>query len=192
MDLIQVTETMEEFKMKKLVVILSVAALMLFTAFSAFGEEVAKQSEAKAEKTVETPAIEWKNQTLCPVMGGKIDSSAYTDIQGQRVYHCCPGCSGALTKDPDKYFMKAAEEGILFQNIQITCPVSGMKLEAKEAFTDYMGRRVYFCCEGCIAPFGKEPAKFLSALDEKPKEDAVDKKMVEKKMQMPGHEGHGH
>lgn len=178
--------------MKKLVVILSVAALMLFAAFSAFGEEADKQSETKAAKTAEKPAKEWKNQTHCPIMGGEIDSSAYTDVQGQRVYHCCPGCSSALSKDPDKYFMKAAEEGILFENIQTFCPVSGKKLETKEAFTDYNGRRVYFCCEGCIAPFGKEPQKFLTALDEEPKEETEVMKGHEMHEQKTGHEGHGH
>jgi YHS domain-containing protein len=180
--------------MNKLVVIISVAALMLFAAFSAFGEEVVKQSETEAAETAEKPepAKEWKNQTHCPVMGGEIDSTAYTDIQGQRVYHCCPGCSSALTKDPDKHFMETAEQGILFENIQTFCPVSGKKLEKKEAFTDYNGRRIYFCCEGCIEPFGKESQKFLAALDEKPKEDTEKQMEHEGHKKMQGHEGHGH
>lgn len=178
--------------MNKLVVILSLTALLLFAAFSAFGEEAAEQTETKAAETTESPAKEWKNQTHCPVMGGAIDSSAYTDIQGQRVFHCCPGCSSSLTKDPDKYFQKAAEDGILFENIQTFCPVSGKKLEEKEAFTDYNGRRIYFCCEGCIGPFGEESAKFLAALDEKPKEDTEVMKGHEEHKQKTGHEGHGH
>lgn len=179
--------------MNKLAVILSAAALMLFAAFSAFGEEAAEQAETTAVKTADKPepAKEWKNQTHCPVMGGEIDSLAYTDIQGQRVYHCCPACSSSLTKNPDKHFEKAAEDGILFENIQTFCPVSGEKLEKKEVFTDYNGRRIYFCSEGCIEPFGKESQKFLAALDEKPKEDEDMKKGHEGHKQMQGHEGHG-
>lgn len=179
--------------MNKLVFIISVAALMLFAAFSAFGEEAAEQAETEAAKTAEKPepVKEWKNQTHCPVMGGEIDSTISTDIQGQRVYHCCPLCSAELMKDTDTYFEKAAEGGVLFENIQTLCPVSGKKLEKKEVFTDYNGRRIYFCCEGCIEPFGKEPQKFLTALDEKPKEDTEKQMEHEGHKQMQGHEGHG-
>ncbi|MFQ6007749.1 MAG: YHS domain-containing protein [Candidatus Zixiibacteriota bacterium] len=108
---------------------------------------------------------ELKMQTHCPVMGGKIDSSVYTDIQGQRVYHCCPACSQKLKADPDKYFKKAAEKGVLFENIQTTCPVSGEKLEEKSVYTDYEGRRIYFCCKKCRGTFSQDPAKYLSKLD---------------------------
>jgi YHS domain-containing protein len=113
-------------------------------------------------------AKELKNQTNCPVMGGTIDSTVYTDIQGQRVYHCCPMCSDKLKADPDKYFKKAAEEGILFENIQTTCPVSGEKLEDKSVYTDYEGRRVVFCCKKCRGTFNEDPAKYIKKLDEAP------------------------
>jgi YHS domain-containing protein len=99
-------------------------------------------------------------------MGGKIDSSAYTDIQGQRVYHCCPACTKSLKEDPDKYFKKAAAEGVLFENIQTSCPVSGKELKTKEAYLDFEGRRVYFCCEGCFDEFNKDPQKYLTRLDQ--------------------------
>ena len=111
-------------------------------------------------------------------MGGKIDSAVYTDIQGQRVYHCCPMCSDKLKKDPDKYFKKAAEEGVLFENIQETCPVSGMKLEKKEVHIDHKGRRVYFCCEGCIGAFNENPENYLAKLDI-PGVDMKDMKVME-------------
>lgn len=118
-------------------------------------------------KTNETgKKSELKNQTHCPVMGGKIDSTVFTDIQGQRVYHCCPMCSGKLKADPDKYFKKAAEEGILFENNQTTCPVSGEKLEDKSIYTDYNGRRVVFCCKKCRGTFYEDPETYLKKLDE--------------------------
>ena len=61
-----------------------------------------------ADRKDERPA-KGHPQTHCPVMGGKIDSTVYTDIHGQRVYHCCPGCSESLKKDPDKFFKKPEE-----------------------------------------------------------------------------------
>ena len=99
-------------------------------------------------------------------MGGKIDSTIYTDIQGQRVYHCCPMCSAKLKADPDKYFKKAAAEGVLFENIQTTCPVTGDTLENKSVYTDFEGRRIVFCCRDCVDKFNADPAKYLEKLDE--------------------------
>lgn len=116
------------------------------------------------ETPKETPK-QLHNQTTCPVMGEKIDSTVYTDLQGQRVYFCCKGCSKKLKADPDKYFQKAAAEGVLFENIQTTCPVSGEKLTDKTVYTDFEGRRVYFCCKKCVADFDKEPQKFLTVMD---------------------------
>ena len=113
-----------------------------------------------------TAAKELHNQTVCPVMGKPIDSSVYTDIQGQRVYHCCKGCSAKLKADPDKYFKQAAAEGVLFQNIQTTCPVSGDTLTDKKNFTDYEGRRIYFCCNKCVAKFTAKPQEYLKMMDE--------------------------
>lgn len=147
----------------------------------------AQAGDADSAKLSETPKV-LKNQTNCPVMGGKIDSTIYTDIQGQRVYHCCPMCSAKLKADPDKYFKKAAEEGILFENIQTTCPVSGEKLEDKSVYTDYEGRRVAFCCKKCRGTFNEDPAKYLKKLDEAP--DAKTEKM--ENMNHDDHSDHKH
>lgn len=154
-------------------------ALLLITSLAAFAVE----GNQEASKDV---PVELKNQTVCPVMGGKIDSTAYTDIQGQRVYHCCPGCSGALKKDPDKFFKKAAAAGILYENIQTTCPVSGEKLEDKSVYADFEGRRVVFCCKKCRGTFNEDPASYLSKLD------APSDKMEMEQNKKTGHEGHNH
>jgi YHS domain-containing protein len=126
----------------------------------------ANAGDTKTAQTPETPK-QLKNQTRCPVMGGKIDSTLYTDIQGQRVYHCCPMCSAKLKADPDTYFKTAAEAGILFEHIQTTCPVSGEKLKDKSVYVDYEGRRVVLCCAMCKDKFDADPAKYLKKLDEK-------------------------
>ncbi|MCK5124641.1 MAG: hypothetical protein KAR42_00150 [candidate division Zixibacteria bacterium] len=158
--------------------LLIMAAILLITSLTAFAGE--EKQDAKKDAP-----IEFKNQTHCPVMGGKIDSTVYTDIQGQRVYHCCPMCSDKLTKDPDTYFKKTAAEGILFKNIQTTCPVSGEKLKDKSVYTDFEGRRIAFCCKNCIGTFNEDPQKFLSKIDAR-----VDK--MEGRDKKKGHEGHNH
>jgi YHS domain-containing protein len=119
-------------------------------------------------------------------MGGKIDSTVFTDIQGQRVYHCCPGCQSKLTADPDKYFKKAAAQGVLFQNIQKTCPVSGEALEDKDVFTDFEGRRIYLCCKKCQKKFAENPQAYLKAMDA----PAKDKTSTEDHSEN-DHSGHG-
>jgi len=153
-----------------------------------FGLIASAQAGDSDKKLAEAPA-ELKNQTHCPVMGGKIDSAVFTDIQGQRVYHCCPMCSDKLKENPDKYFKKAAEEGVLFQNIQATCPVSGKEISEKTVFTDYEGRRVYFCCEGCPETFNEEPAQYLKKLDGTSGPGETENT---KKMDHGDHSGHSH
>lgn len=161
------------------------------TAAIVFGLIAAAQAGDADQATAPEKQMEMKNQTHCPVMGGKIDSTVYTDIQGQRVYHCCPMCSDKLKADPDKYFKKAAEEGVIFENIQTTCPVSGEKLGDSAVFTDYEGRRVMFCCQKCVGTFKEDPAKYLKKLDEAAETDEQDMKMM-KEMEHGDHSGHDH
>ena len=49
---------------------------------------------------------------------------------------------------------------------QVNCPVLGGKID-KKVFIDYKGRRIYFCCAGCIEEFKKDPEKYLKILDGK-------------------------
>jgi YHS domain-containing protein len=170
--------------MKQMKLIAVMLTLALVAALGVNADETKKEA---AKEAVQEAPKELKNQTLCPVMGGKIDSAVFTDIQGQRVYHCCPMCSKGLKKDPDKYFKKAAEEGILFENVQTICPVSGEKLEKKSSYTDYEGRRVFFCCDGCKGPFKEDPQQYLSRLDAPA--EKVEKPEAEEKDE---HKGHGH
>ncbi|HOW96442.1 MAG TPA: efflux RND transporter periplasmic adaptor subunit [Kiritimatiellia bacterium] len=55
-------------------------------------------------------AAESKAQSVCPVMGGKIDKKFYTDYQGLRIYFCCGACDAAFSAGPEKYLeaMRAA------------------------------------------------------------------------------------
>src|SRR5438034_6106214 len=45
------------------------------------------------------------------------------------------------------------------------CPVMTDQPTRADRFVDYKGRRVYFCCEKCMARFEREPGKFLANLD---------------------------
>ncbi len=51
------------------------------------------------------------------------------------------------------------------ENTQVKCPVMGGKIN-KDLYADYKGKRVYFCCEGCIEPFNKDPEKYIKKLQD--------------------------
>ena len=57
-----------------------------------------------------------KAQTNCPVMGGKIDKKFYADVNGKRIYVCCPGCVAKVKADPDKYIKKLEKAGVKLED----------------------------------------------------------------------------
>ena len=100
------------------------------------------------------------SQTICPVMGGKIDMKVFTEYEGQKVYFCCPACIDEFNAAPEKYLDKLPQ----FKEAEQTlCPVMGNAID-KNIFVDYKGKRVYFCCKPCIEDFEKEPEKYLAKL----------------------------
>ncbi len=44
-----------------------------------------------------------------------------------------------------------------------TCPIMGNPVN-KDIFTEYKGKKVYFCCAGCKKEFEKEPEKYIPKL----------------------------
>ena len=53
-----------------------------------------------------TTAAAETEQTICPVMEGKIDKDIFTEYKGKKVYFCCPGCDAEFKKNPEKYLSK--------------------------------------------------------------------------------------
>jgi YHS domain-containing protein len=50
-------------------------------------------------------------QTVCPIMGNKIDKSISTEYKGQKVYFCCAMCIDTFKKEPEKYLSKLPQFG---------------------------------------------------------------------------------
>jgi len=48
---------------------------------------------------------------------------------------------------------------------QTLCPVTGEKI-SKDVFTDYEGKRVYFCCQACVEKFKADPAGYIKKLED--------------------------
>ena len=51
------------------------------------------------------------------------------------------------------------------QIAQKTCPVMEGPIDPK-VFTEYKGRRIYFCCQACVAKFKTDPEKYIAKVDE--------------------------
>jgi YHS domain-containing protein len=47
---------------------------------------------------------------------------------------------------------------------QTKCPVLGNKID-RNVFVDYQGKRIYFCCAGCIDKFNKDPEGYLKKME---------------------------
>jgi YHS domain-containing protein len=66
-----------------------------------------------------------KPQTVCPVMGGKINRTQFADVKGKRIYVCCPGCIRAIESQPDKYIEKLESRGVTMDPVPATARTPG-------------------------------------------------------------------
>ncbi|WP_029897630.1 YHS domain-containing protein [Desulfohalovibrio reitneri] len=49
--------------------------------------------------------------------------------------------------------------------VQEKCPIMGYQPNEK-LYTDYKGKRIYFCCPSCPEQFKKDPEKYMQKLKE--------------------------
>ena len=84
----------------------------------------------------------------------------------------------------------SAGEDALKGNAQTTCPVMGGQID-KAVYADHDGKRVYFCCPGCVKTFEGDPEKYIKQMEKKgvTLEKAPTGKETEKK---DPHHGHKH
>ena len=135
--------------MKDKITLALLATILLSTA--TFAEEpVKKEPQLKA-------------QTVCPVMGGKINKELFVDHDGKRIYVCCAGCLAPIKKEPAKYIKIMADKGEAPAKLQARCPVMGGKIN-KALFVDHNGKRIYVCCAGCIGTIKADPEKYVEQL----------------------------
>ncbi len=148
----------------------------------------------KNEPTSQEQKAEIKLQTTCPVMGGAIDRNQYVDHEGKRIYICCKGCEAPVKKDPAKYIKALDAQGVTVAKLQDECPVMGGAIN-KALYVDHDGKRIYVCCQGCIATVKKDAAKTIQSMEAAgvvlhPAGKAA--KPTEPKKPAAGHEGHNH
>ncbi len=111
----------------------------------------------------------------------KSEAKATYEYKGQTYYFCCDGCKEAFVNNPEKYTQKMmTEEHMHGEAIEehmhasgdedgmVVDPVCGMKIKKSDAKAtyEYNGQTYYFCMEGCLEKFQKDPQKYAQKADE--------------------------
>ncbi len=102
----------------------------------------------------------------CPVMDEPANLALSVPTDDGSVFFCCKGCIPKYQKDPAKYAAKVAAQRKALAGkakVQVTCPVSKDPVDQK-VFVKSSGKRVYFCCKGCVGKYQSNPAKYATAL----------------------------
>ncbi|MHC5059754.1 MAG: efflux RND transporter periplasmic adaptor subunit [Planctomycetota bacterium] len=88
------------------------------------------------------------------VTGGNFKIDSALQLQAKPSMMSEPGAETGSEKD---------EPAVNATAEQTVCPVMGGVIN-KEVFTEYKGKKVYFCCPGCIPEFQKNPEKYITKL----------------------------
>ena len=59
---------------------------------------------------------------------------------------------------------KKAEAKVVEKKKQTVCPVLGNPID-KSVYTDYKGKRIYFCCSMCVGEFKKHPDEIIKKME---------------------------
>ncbi len=122
----------------------------------------------------ETPAEGAAPKVTDPVCGMKIDpakAAGSVRHRGRLVHFCGKSCQAKFEADPDRYLpakskalTMAASPVAEATNLALD-PVCGMRIDPAKAAgsTEYQGKTIYFCCQGCLKKFVADPGKYLAA-----------------------------
>jgi len=113
------------------------------------------------EKPGSTIAID----PICKMEVDTTTAELYTDYKGNRYYFCAPYCKEKFEENPEEYIeqeVPGTEEEEKEVAIDPICKMD-VDTETAELYTDYKGKRYYFCNPYCKATFEKEPEKYRDA-----------------------------
>jgi len=100
----------------------------------------------------------------CPVMNSAASEKFRTEYNGQYVYFCCQGCIKMFEKDPAGYIAKLSKEDQDAVKANEVCPVTDDKITDRTRWVEHEGRKVYFCCDGCVDTFKQKIAEKKSGI----------------------------
>ncbi len=109
-----------------------------------------------------------------PVCGMKIDpakAAGSVRHRGRLVHFCGKSCQAKFEADPDRY-LPAKSQALTMAVAPVAAatelaldPVCGMRIDPAKAAgsTEYQGKTIYFCCQGCLRKFVADPGRYLAA-----------------------------
>ena len=68
------------------------------------------------------------------------------------------------THDSEMAMTTESAKEVASSGEQTTCPIMEGNPINKAIFTEYKGKKVYFCCAGCDAKFKADPEKYIAKL----------------------------
>ncbi len=107
-----------------------------------------------------------------PVCGMKIDpakAAGSVRHRGRLVHFCGKGCQAKFEADPDRY-LPAKSKALAMAAAPVAAsvelaldPVCGMRIDPAKAAgsTEYLGKTIYFCGQGCLGKFVADPGRYL-------------------------------
>ncbi|MBX7184212.1 MAG: heavy metal translocating P-type ATPase [Vicinamibacteria bacterium] len=109
-----------------------------------------------------------------PVCGMKIDparAAGSVRHRGRLVHFCGKSCQAKFEADPDRYLpakskaLTMAAPAVADATHLALDPVCGMRIDPAKAAgsTEYQGRTIYFCCQGCLRKFAADPGRYIAA-----------------------------
>lgn len=69
--------------------------------------------------TVAKEPKQFKPQTTCPVMGGKISPKMYAEQNSKRIYVCCEPCISKIENDFTSYEQKLNKKGQQVETVKV-------------------------------------------------------------------------
>jgi|KBSSwiStaDraftv2_1062776.scaffolds.fasta_scaffold579360_2 YHS domain-containing protein len=96
---------------------------------------------------------------MCPVMNSPVSEKIRSEYKGQYVYFCCQGCLTMFEKDPETYVAKLSKEDREAITANEVCPITKEKIPDQTKFVEQDGRKIYFCCDGCLSMYKAKMAE---------------------------------
>lgn len=121
-------------------------------------------SFVKAEAETAIDNLQIAAQAICPVSGqalGKMGTPIKSKINNETVFLCCAGCKD---KPANAEHWNTIQANLA--KAQGTCPVTGKALPANAKSIVVEGRRVFYCCDGCIKKIEADPEAYLAKVNE--------------------------
>ncbi len=112
-------------------------------------------------------------QKACPISGGELSDDSKTTVAGVEVGFCCDDCKQKVEAQTDateqaklvfgdEGFEKGFAKKATVDVTTIKCFFMKKKDLIAEKFVEFNDGKVYFCCDGCVKRFNKDPAKYAA------------------------------